>query len=42
MHRTYVGGLERGERNIGALNLIAIARALCVRVGALFDAGDQV
>jgi transcriptional regulator with XRE-family HTH domain len=28
MHRTYVGGIERGERNVSLRNLLAIARAL--------------
>jgi transcriptional regulator with XRE-family HTH domain len=31
LHRTYVGGIERGERNVGVLNLVQIARALKVK-----------
>ena len=38
LDRAYYGGIERGERNISALNLIRIARALDVEVGALFPA----
>ncbi|CAM3023444.1 TPA: helix-turn-helix transcriptional regulator [Legionella pneumophila] len=34
--RSYMGGIERGERNIAAVNLIKIARALNVEVGELF------
>lgn len=30
VHRTYLGGVERGERNVGLLNLLRIARALGV------------
>jgi transcriptional regulator with XRE-family HTH domain len=37
MHRTYLGGVERGERNIGLLNLLRIARALGVTPGSLFE-----
>lgn len=36
LDRSYMGGVERGERNIAALNLIKIAKALKVEVGELF------
>jgi len=36
LDRSYMGGVERGERNIAALNLIKIAKTLNVEVGALF------
>jgi transcriptional regulator with XRE-family HTH domain len=36
LDRTYMGGIERGERNVAALNLIRIAKALKVEVGELF------
>ncbi len=34
--RSYYGGVERGDRNVSAINLIRIATALDVEVGALF------
>ncbi|MDX2076815.1 MAG: helix-turn-helix transcriptional regulator [bacterium] len=35
LHRTYVGGIERGERNVSLLNIIKMAQALNVTVGDL-------
>jgi len=36
LHPTYVGGIERGERNLGLDNLLRIARALRQHPSALF------
>lgn len=36
LDRTYMGSVERGERNIAALNLIKIAKTLKIEVGELF------
>lgn len=36
LHRTYYGGIERGERNVALRNILRIAHALGV------DAGDLV
>jgi len=36
LDRAYYGGIERGERNVAAENLIRIAVALEVEVGDLF------
>jgi transcriptional regulator with XRE-family HTH domain len=44
--RSYYGAVERGERNIAAINLMRIAAALQVEVGELFpkvqDLRDQL
>jgi len=37
VHRTYLGGIERGERNPSLKNLAAIAKALNVRLADLVD-----
>ena len=36
LHRTYVGGIERGERNVALLNLHRIASALGLSLAELF------
>jgi transcriptional regulator with XRE-family HTH domain len=37
LDRTYIGSVERGERNIAALNLVKIAAVLGVGVGELLE-----
>jgi transcriptional regulator with XRE-family HTH domain len=35
LHRTFIGSVERGERNLSVLNLRLISRALRVRLADL-------
>jgi len=36
LHRTYIGAIERGERNVSLENIEKIAKALGVSIASLF------
>jgi len=36
LHRNYVGGVERGERNVALENIVKLAKALAVKPSELF------
>jgi transcriptional regulator with XRE-family HTH domain len=37
LHRNYVGGVERGERNVSLLNIVKLAHGLSVRPSKLVE-----
>ena len=41
LDRSYIGGVERGERNVSLENICLIARALGVPTGELFNAWGE-
>jgi transcriptional regulator with XRE-family HTH domain len=41
LDRTYMGGIERGERNVAVMNLCKIAKALDVPPGRLLKGLEQ-
>jgi transcriptional regulator with XRE-family HTH domain len=42
LHRTYVGGIERGERNVSFGNLLKLARALGVPLSELVGRAEEL
>lgn len=41
LHRTYIGSVERSERNVSLLNIARIAKALGVSVTALLADDEE-
>jgi transcriptional regulator with XRE-family HTH domain len=41
LHRTYIGSVERGERNISIQNVVRIAKALDTKVWLLIRAAEE-
>ncbi len=42
LHRTYMGGIERGERNVGVSNLSRIAETLEMPLSELIAVAEKV
>jgi DNA-binding XRE family transcriptional regulator len=42
MHRTYIGGIERGERNVSFANLVRLAAALDERPSKLLERCEEL
>jgi transcriptional regulator with XRE-family HTH domain len=42
LHRTYMGGVERGERNLTLVSVEKIAHALSVEPISLLSAGEAI
>lgn len=41
LHRTYMGGIERGERNVGVVNLARIAETLDLPLSGLIAKAEK-
>lgn len=42
LHTNYVGGIERGERNPGFLNLLMLSKALNCPIQVLFKGTEKI
>ena len=42
LHRNYIGGIERGERNVAIINIVKLAAGLDTSVAELFKPFDRV
>ncbi|MFL5386506.1 MAG: helix-turn-helix domain-containing protein [Longimicrobiaceae bacterium] len=40
LDRTYVGGAERGERNVALINIVRLAEAINIRPSELLESFD--
>jgi transcriptional regulator with XRE-family HTH domain len=40
LHRTYIGDIERGERNVSTVNLYKLSRALGMALSELLEGVD--
>lgn len=42
LHRTYIGSIERGERNVSVLNIFVLAGALHIRTSELMRTAEDL
>lgn len=42
MHRTYIGGIERGERNVSLRNILKLCKSLEISPSNLLKALDEL
>lgn len=42
LHRTYIGSIERGERNVSVLNIFVLAGALQIKASELMRTAEDL